>query len=194
MQPEQASSLQVHKVLHSVCVCVCVCVSVCLCVCVRVCVFACVCARTCVRVCMCVCVCVCVRACVCVERGECAYVHECVHACKRIIVLNLSCNTVKAFIELVKYLFTLPGVKCFLSEQISQDPLEKFFGNQRQRGGVSENPTVKEFCQNTQALQVINTICKDAQGNCRGSKQAREIDNLQENTPLKKRKAEQEEA
>ena len=62
------------------------------------------------------------------------------------------CNTVKAFIEMVKYLFTLPGVKYFLSEQISQDPLEKFFGNQRQSGSVNENPTVKDFCQNTQAL------------------------------------------
>ena len=95
----------------------------------------------------------------------------------------------KAFIEMVNYLFTLPGVKCFLSERISQDPLEKFFGNQRQRGAVNENPTVKEFCQNTQALRVINTVCKDVRGNCRGSKRARETDNLQENTPLKKRKA-----
>ena len=104
------------------------------------------------------------------------------------VILFVYHCTVKAFIEMVKYLFTLPGVKCFLSERISQDPLEKFFGNQRQRGGVNENPNVKEFCQNTQALRVINTVCKDVQGNCRGSKRAREIDSLQENTPLKKRK------
>lgn len=43
-----------------------------------------------------------------------------------------------------------------------QDPLEKFFGNQRQRGGTNENPTVKEFCKNIQALRVINgTMCKE---------------------------------
>lgn len=92
---------------------------------------------------------------------------------------------------MVRYLFTLPGVKCFLSERISQDPLEKFFGNQRQRGGVNENPTVKEFCNNTQALRVINTVCRDVKGNCCGRKRDRETetDTLQENTPLRKRKA-----
>ena len=83
---------------------------------------------------------------------------------------------------MVEYLFTLHGVKCFLSERISQDPLEKFFGNQRQRGGVNENPTVKEFCQNTQALRVINTICKDVRGNCRGSKRVREAESSREHT------------
>ena len=76
--------------------------------------------------------------------------------------------TVKTFIEMVKYVFTLPGVKCFLSERIHQDPLEKLFGNQSQRGGMNENPNVKEFCQNTQTLRVINTVCKDVPGNCRG--------------------------
>ena len=112
----------------------------------------------------------------------------CVHITLCVVVSKLICNAAKAFIEMVEYLFTLRGVKCFLSERISQDPLEKFFGNQRQRGGVNENPTVKKFCQNTQALRVINTVCKDVRGNCRGSKRAREANSLQENTPLKKRK------
>ena len=70
----------------------------------------------------------------------------------------------------MNYLFSLPGVKFFFSERLSQDPLEKFFGCQRQRGGVNENPTVEEFCQNTQALRVINTVCRDVRGNCRGNK------------------------
>ena len=77
-----------------------------------------------------------------------------------------------------------------MSEKISQDPLEKFFGNQRQRGGVNENPTVQEFCKNTQALRVINNVCGEVSGNCRGRKRSRENDDpLQENTPLRKRKA-----
>ena len=42
----------------------------------------------------------------------------------------------KSFVELIQYIFTVPGVKVFLSEKISQDPLEKFFGCQRQRGAV----------------------------------------------------------
>ncbi len=63
---------------------------------------------------------------------------------------------VKSFIDLVTYLFSLPGLTAFLSERISQDPLEKFFGLQRQRGRVNENPDVSEFCKNTQAHRVIN--------------------------------------
>ena len=59
--------------------------------------------------------------------------------------------------------------KWFLVQKISEDPLEKFFGCQRQRGRVNENPTVTEFCKNTQKLQVINSVCLDSvKGNCRG--------------------------
>lgn len=97
----------------------------------------------------------------------------------------------KSFIEMVKYLFTLIGVKFFLSEKTSQDPLEKFFGNQRQRGGVNENPTMQEFCKNTQALRVINNVCGEVRGNCCGRKRSRENDDplQEENIPLRKRKA-----
>ena len=61
------------------------------------------------------------------------------------------------------------GVTSFLSQRICQDPLENFFGCQRQRGGVHDNPNVQEFVKNTQALRVINSFCKGpSQGNCRG--------------------------
>ena len=50
---------------------------------------------------------------------------------------------VLSFIDLAKYLFSLQGVKSFLSEHISQDPLEKFFGMQRQRGRAHENPNTR---------------------------------------------------
>ena len=90
---------------------------------------------------------------------------------------------------MVKYLFTLPGVKRFLSEQTSQDPLEKFFGNQGQRGGVNENPNLQEFCQNTQALRVIGTVqcMQGCPWQLLWGKRAQESDSLQENTPLKKK-------
>ena len=59
---------------------------------------------------------------------------------------------VKSFVEFVKYLFTLQEVQehrlAFLSNHICQDPLECFFGCQRQRG---DNPSVSEFYNNTQA-------------------------------------------
>ena len=73
--------------------------------------------------------------------------------------------------SLVRYLFTIKGVSCFLSRKICQDPLEKFFGCQRQMGGTHNNPTVKEFQNNTQALRVVNSLCREVvKGNCRGNK------------------------
>ena len=89
--------------------------------------------------------------------------------------------------ELVDYIFKVPGVKFFLSERLSQDPLENFFSCQRQRGRTSENPNVQEFCKNTQALRVVNSVCGTvAKGNCRGRKQS--IDLEKENKPLAKRR------
>ena len=99
-----------------------------------------------------------------------------------------------SFIDLVKYLFTIPDVKVFLSNRICQDPLENFFGHQRQRGRVNENPNVAEFLKNTQALRVINTTCATVRGNCRGlnklnkRKNNKENQYIVDNAPLQKRK------
>ena len=88
--------------------------------------------------------------------------------------------------ELVRYIFTFPGVRYFLSERICQDPLEKFFGCQRQRGRVNENPSVAEFVKNTQALRVCGNQIK---GNCRGSNSKRVLTFDKENiAPLTKRR------
>ena len=70
---------------------------------------------------------------------------------------------VSSVVELLEFIFKIPGVTSFLSEKQCQDHLEKFFGNQRQRGGTSDNPSVKEFCKNTQALRVINGTCLNIQ-------------------------------
>lgn len=71
----------------------------------------------------------------------------------------------KSFVEFVKYIFTLPEVKrnrfAFLSNNISQDPLENYFGCQWQHGGTNDNPTVNEFNNNTQALRVVGFSAKD---------------------------------
>ena len=99
--------------------------------------------------------------------------------------LNSCCSTfftVQSFVELVCYLFKVPGVSCFLSEGLSQDPLEKFFGCQRQRGGAGDNPSVADFCKNTQVLWVINTTCANVpRGNCRGSTDMPDLE--KENNP-----------
>lgn len=95
---------------------------------------------------------------------------------------------VSSFLELLPTLFEIQGVSCFLSEKLSQDPLEKFFGCQRQKGRANENPSVAEFIKNTQTLRVVNSICITditGRGNCRGSKRnfAPELD-----MPIKKKR------
>nr|MCH9717640.1 hypothetical protein [Gammaproteobacteria bacterium] len=87
-----------------------------------------------------------------------------------------------------KYIFTIPGVILFMSNRLC-DPLERFFGQQRQRGGTHANLNVSEFIKNTQALRVINTSCGSIRRNCRGSDKNEDknkdiLDN--ENTPLAK--------
>ena len=93
--------------------------------------------------------------------------------------------------ELVRFIFKIPGVETFLSERLTQDPLEQFFGMQRQRGGTSENPSVQAFCKNTQALRVVNSVCSGvSRGNCRGRKESQSQLAIEdkENEPLPKRK------
>lgn len=88
--------------------------------------------------------------------------------------------------ELVRYIFNIPGVKSFLSQRICQDPLERFFGCQRQRGRVHDNPNVSEFLKNTQALRVVHGLAAPKKGNCRGGEQDRGKEN--ELQPLPKRR------
>ena len=90
-----------------------------------------------------------------------------------------------SFVELVKYVFMIPGVSLFLSNRICQDPIESFFGQQRQRGRVNENPSTSEFLRNTQALRVIGNTCSNIRGNCRGGVKINE--KLLDAGPLPKR-------
>lgn len=84
--------------------------------------------------------------------------------------------------------FTIPSVDSFLSQRICQDPLERFFGLQRQRGGVHENPNVVEFTTNTQALRVVNSFCRaPSRGNCRSGHYEQQEDALHK--PLPKRRS-----
>ena len=89
-----------------------------------------------------------------------------------------------SFVELVEYVFTIHGVSVFLSNRLCQDPLEKKFGQQRQRGRVNDNPSVTEFLNNTQALRVISNTCSNIRGNCRGGS---EVKDFVQSGPLPKR-------
>ena len=88
----------------------------------------------------------------------------------------------------MEYVFTLPDVSVFLSQRISQDPLDNFFGCQQQRGGTHDNPNVQEFQKNMQALRVVKSFAKGPErGNCRGCKESDEV-SMKENYLSPKRK------
>ena len=69
----------------------------------------------------------------------------------------------------------------YVSERISQ---ESFLELQRQRERTGGNPTVSQFCKNTQAIWLINSVCANVKGNCRGREQ--NID-MEDNKSLPKR-------
>ena len=62
-------------------------------------------------------------------------------------------------VYLVNYVFSVPGIKekriVLLSRNLCQDPLENYFGCQRQCGGTSDNPNALEYGKNTEALRVV---------------------------------------
>ena len=62
---------------------------------------------------------------------------------------------VKSFVELVCYLFMVPGVKAFLSRRVLQDPLEQIVWLSETALGVHDNPSTANFSKNSQVLQVV---------------------------------------
>jgi len=57
-------------------------------------------------------------------------------------------------LEVAPYLMEQPGVKFLYSESFNQDTVKAYFGLQRSRGGRSDNPTVKQFCDNAVSLRL----------------------------------------
>lgn len=78
-----------------------------------------------------------------------------------------------SFVELVPMLLSVPGVTYNLSERFCQDPLEGFFGKQRYKGGRNENPSVKEFLDNTVFIRVQGSAALEPlRGNCSRKRKA----------------------
>ena len=98
---------------------------------------------------------------------------------------------VKLFVEMAKFLLTDANVKLFfLSERISQDPLENYFGQQRARGRRNENPNLQQCLYSAAAIRVQKSIATDpVHENC-GRKKRLYGDTQPEidNAPLPKRK------
>ena len=84
------------------------------------------------------------------------------HTCNSVALASFL--TANSFVSLVRMLFSLDEVKdknfSFLSFTLNQDPLEGFFGCQRQRGQTGDNPSAQEFFKNTAALCVVNSFCR----------------------------------
>ena len=93
---------------------------------------------------------------------------------------------VHSFVEVTTLLFAVPGVRYLLSEKFTQDPLECFFGKQRYKGGRNDNPSVKEFVDNTVNLRVQGSAALEPlRGN---SSRKRKAEQLQlDDNPLPKR-------
>lgn len=97
-------------------------------------------------------------------------------------------HTVNSFVELGKKLISNSDVKAVFSERFNQDPLESFFGKQRQHGGYRENPTVQNFIHGTQSLRVQGALARDPlRGNTRKAQRNDSSIDI-DDTPLPKRK------
>jgi len=78
-----------------------------------------------------------------------------------------------------------------LSERVSQDPLENYFGQLRARGGRNENPNLQQCMHNAAAIRVQKSIATDPVcGNCSRKKRLFDDTHPPEitDTPLPKRK------
>ncbi len=96
---------------------------------------------------------------------------------------------VNAFVDMTKYLLALDGDLCLLSERISQDPIENYFGQQRARGGRNENPTLQQCIRNASALRVQKSQALDpVRGNCSRKRRLYSGRDVIDETPLLKRK------
>ena len=76
-----------------------------------------------------------------------------------------------------------------LSERVSQDPLENYFGKQRARGGRCDNPSMKECIQNSIAIRAQQGLELDhVRGNSRYKRRVTSDTEVIDDTPPPKRK------
>ena len=94
---------------------------------------------------------------------------------------------VLSFVEVTTLLLAVPGVLFLLSEKFCQDPLEAFFGKQRYKGDRNDNPSVKEFVDNTVSLRVQGSAALEPlRGNFSRKRKSKSL--LMDDNPLPKRK------
>lgn len=59
---------------------------------------------------------------------------------------------------MARFLLSRKGPKYILTECFNQDPVEIYFGQQRARGHRSDNPSVHQFMDNTQAIIIQKSL------------------------------------
>ena len=91
---------------------------------------------------------------------------------------------------MTRYLLSQGQDLFILSERVSQDPLENYFGQQRARGGRNEHPTMQQCIHNAAALRVQKSQALDpVRGNCSRKRHLYDDEPPKiDNTPLPKRK------
>ncbi len=102
----------------------------------------------------------------------------------------------ESFVELTKFLLVKhrEDELFLLSERLTQDPLENYFGHQqRARGGRNENPTVHQCLQNASAIRIQRSSALDpVRGNCRRKRSLFGEEDISvsaiDSTPLPKKK------
>ena len=91
---------------------------------------------------------------------------------------------------MTKFLLSQEDPNLFiLSEKISQDPLENYFGRQRACGGRNEHPSMQQCIHNAAALRIQKSFALDpVRGNCRRKRLICDQQDVIDDTPLPKRK------
>jgi hypothetical protein len=106
---------------------------------------------------------------------------------KYIPKLTILFGEVYSFIEVSKFLISQKDGLFLLSERFNQGPLESYFGQQRARGGRSDNPSVRNFLYTEQAIRVQRSMAIGSGGNVKKRKQQWTTDMDDLCRPLKKR-------
>ena len=91
---------------------------------------------------------------------------------------------------MARYLLSQGDEDVFLlSERVSQDPLENYFGQQRARGGRNEHPTMQQCIQNAASLRIQKSFAlQPVRGNCRRKRLLYDEESHSIDVPLSKRK------
>lgn len=105
-------------------------------------------------------------------------------------MIHIFFSSAMSFIKLGKLLFDDENAEFFLSEKISQDPVEEYFSKQRARGNADEHPDLQMVNRNVLALDVTgDELLKVLNGNVRHNNRKRPTLDVTDMTRLPTKKS-----